>query len=46
LDQEAIVTDALEDILTVYKDRMLPEEKEEETINFADTFEKIFSGHN
>ena len=40
-DQEAIVEDALEGILTVYKDRMLPEEQEEESVDFSNVFEKI-----
>ena len=31
-DQEAIIEEALEDIQTVYKDRILPEEPEDEKI--------------
>ena len=42
-DQEDIIAEALEDILTVYKDRMLPEKEEEEIVDFKDAFEKVLS---
>ena len=41
-DQEAIIEDAFEDILTIYKARLLPEKDEEETVDFSVALEKIF----
>ena len=38
-DQEALIEDIFEDLLTVYKDRMLPEEKEDESLDFSDAFD-------
>lgn len=40
-DQESIIADAFEDILTEYKDRMLPEKEEEKSIDFSDTFDML-----
>lgn len=42
-DQEAIIANALEGILTVYKDRMLPEEPEKEAVGFSDAFQSIYN---
>jgi hypothetical protein len=43
-DQEEFIAEAFEDILTVYKDRLLPEEKEEERVDFSEMFEDILLG--
>ena len=40
-DQEVIIEDAFDAILTVFKDRLLPErEDEEKAVNFSDGFEE------
>ena len=39
VDQEAMLGDILEDLLTIYKDRMLP--KEEEPVEISDAFDNI-----
>ena len=42
-DQEAVIEAAFDAILTVYKDRLLPEEEEEETVDFSDSSEAILN---
>ena len=40
-DQESIVEDALESIMTVYKDRMLPKKQEEKPVDVSDAFDMV-----
>ena len=37
-DQESIIADAFDDILTEYKDRLLPAKEEEERMDYSDVF--------
>jgi len=39
--QEAIIEDIFEDILTCYKDRMLPEVQEEKPMDLKDAFDEL-----
>ena len=41
VDQESVIADIFEDLLTLYKDRMLPEEPEEVPADISDAFEDI-----
>ena len=41
-DQEGITEDAFDAILTVFKDRILPENEEEETLGFSDVWDEVW----
>ena len=40
-DQEAVLQDVLEDVLTVYKDRMLPDRPEEVPFDTSDALDEL-----
>ena len=40
-DQEAVIEDICDELLTAYKDRMLPKEPEEEPVDISDAFDEL-----
>jgi hypothetical protein len=40
-DQESFIAEVFDDILTEYKDKLLPEKEEEKSVDFSDTFDML-----
>lgn len=40
-DQEAVIEDIFDELLTAYKDRMLPKKSEEEPVDISDAFDEL-----